>query len=98
MCTLNAARVLDITARLLGVDHGGLSRWRWQRAGRRWADPAPLPGRRAHAQPARRRGTLHGLTTANGPENLARAAVEGVLCSLADAVDQLAVCGTPRGG
>jgi xylulokinase len=37
---------------------------------------------------------LHGLTSANTtPENLARAAVEAVLCSLADAIDNLADCG-----
>jgi xylulokinase len=34
-------------------------------------------------------GTLHGVTTATGPAELARAAVEGLLCSLADAVDFL---------
>jgi xylulokinase len=41
---------------------------------------------------------LRGLTTANAtPENLARAAVEAVLCSLADAIDFLRLCGiNPR--
>jgi xylulokinase len=37
---------------------------------------------------------LRGLTTSNAtPENLARAAVEAVICSLADAVDYLRPCG-----
>ena len=37
---------------------------------------------------------LRGLTSANTTqENLARAAVEAVLCSLADAIDNLADCG-----
>jgi len=37
---------------------------------------------------------LRGLTSSNTtPENLARAAVEAVLCSLADAIDNLADCG-----
>lgn len=39
-------------------------------------------------------GILTGLTTSNAkPENLARSAVEGVLGSLADAIDLLADCG-----
>ncbi len=41
---------------------------------------------------------LRGLTTANAtPENLARAAAEAVLCSLADAVDCLRPCGITPG-
>jgi xylulokinase len=41
---------------------------------------------------------LRGLTTANATqENLARAAVEAILCSLADAIDYLRQCGiSPR--
>ncbi|MGH3233576.1 MAG: FGGY-family carbohydrate kinase, partial [Streptosporangiaceae bacterium] len=39
-------------------------------------------------------GVLRGMTSANTTqENLARAAVEAVLCSLADAIDNLADCG-----
>src|SRR5437764_1322947 len=39
-------------------------------------------------------GVLRGLTSLNStPENLARAAVEAVLCSLADAIGNLADCG-----
>jgi xylulokinase len=39
-------------------------------------------------------GVLSGMTSANTtPENLARAAVESVLCSLADAIGNLADCG-----
>ena len=56
VCTLNAARVLDATARLLGVDHDALS------DGSRSPRPPgadglvarALPRGRAHAQPARR--------------------------------------------
>ena len=43
-------------------------------------------------------GTLAGLTLSNGtPGNLARAAVEGMLCGLADAVDALVALGVPIG-
>ena len=43
-------------------------------------------------------GQLGGLTLANGtPANLARAAVEGMLCGLADAVDALEAQGVPIG-
>ncbi len=97
VCTLNAARVLDTTARLLGVDHAGLSSLALRSepgAGGLTLLPY-LDGERTPNRPDAA-GTLHGLTTATGPEHLARAAVEGLLCSLADAVDRLsAVTGTP---
>ena len=54
-CTINAARVLDVTARMLGIDAAGLSDLALAapaRGGR--TDPAPLPGRRADPEPARR--------------------------------------------
>jgi xylulokinase len=52
-----------------------------------------LDGERTPNRPSAN-GVLRGLTTANTtPENLARAAVEAVLCSLADAVDCLRPCG-----
>jgi xylulokinase len=90
VCTLNAARVLDTTARLLGTDHDGLS------ALALGAPPGAggltllpyLDGERTPNRPDAR-GTLNGLSTATGPSHLARAAVEGLLCSLADAVDRL---------
>jgi xylulokinase len=98
-CTLNAARVLDVTARMLGVDPAGLSDLALK------AEPGAggivllpyLDGERTPNRPAAS-GVLRGLTTANAtPENLARAAVEAVLCSLADAIDCLRPCGiTPR--
>jgi xylulokinase len=98
-CTLNAARVLDVTARLLGVDATGLSDLALK------ASPGAdglvflpyLDGERTPNRPSAN-GVLRGLTTSNAtPENLARAAVEAVLCSLADAVDCLRPCGlAPR--
>jgi xylulokinase len=98
-CTLNAARVLDVTARMLGVNAAGLSDLALR------AEPGAggivllpyLDGERTPNRPTAN-GVLRGLTTANGtPENLARAAVEAVLCSLADAIDFLRPCGiSPR--
>ncbi|MGL5857690.1 MAG: xylulokinase [Angustibacter sp.] len=90
VCTLNAARVLDLAARLLGTDHAGLATLAL--AGRPGAGGLTLlpylDGERTPNRPTAT-GTLHGLTTSTAPEDLARAAVEGVLCSLADAVDRL---------
>ena len=52
-----------------------------------------LDGERSPNRPGAN-GVLRGLTSANTTqENLARAAVEAVLCSLADAIDNLADCG-----
>jgi xylulokinase len=94
-CTLNAARVLDVTARMLGTDPAGLSDLAMKaEAGAGGLVLLPyLDGERTPNRPAAN-GVLRGLTTANAtPENLARAAVEAVLCSLADAVDCLRPCG-----
>jgi xylulokinase len=95
VCTLNAARVLTVTAGLLGVDPGGLSTLALA-AGPGAGGLTLLPyldGERTPNRPGAT-GVLSGLTTANGTrENLARAAVEGVLCSLADAIDHLAGAG-----
>jgi xylulokinase len=91
VATLNAARVLDAGARLLGVDHAAFSDL---------ALSAPpgcdglvlvpyLEGERTPALPDAT-GSLHGLTLATmTPAHVARACVEGVLCGLADALDAL---------
>ena len=90
VCTLNASRVLDLTARLLGVDHDRLSELAL--AGVPGANGLTLlpylDGERTPNRPDAS-GTLHGLTSRTTPQDLARAAVEGLLCSLADAVDHL---------
>jgi xylulokinase len=94
-CTLNAARVLDVTARLLGVDHDEFSRLALT------APPGAeglvfvpyLEGERTPNRPDAT-GALHGAQLANTTRaNLARAAVEGLLCGLADGVDALRACG-----
>ena len=95
VCTLNAARVLDATARLLGVDHAGLSALAMSApAGAGGLTLLPyLDGERTPDLPDAR-GSLHGLRRDNmTAENLARAAVEGMLCGLADGVDALRSAG-----
>jgi xylulokinase len=88
-CTLNAARVLDVTARMLGVGAERLSSLALAAAaGAGGLVFLPyLDGERTPNRPAAN-GVLRGLTSHNTTaENLARAAVEAVLCSLADAID-----------
>lgn len=91
VCTLNAARVLGATATMLGTDLPGLDRLAEA------ATPGAgglvllpyLDGERTPDLPGAT-GTLGGLTRdAMTRENLARAAVEGMLCGLADGLDAL---------
>lgn len=95
VCTLNAARVLTAAATMLGTDLVGLDRLAMR------AEPGSgglvllpyLDGERTPDRPDAS-GTLGGLTRANAtPENLARAAVEGMLCGLADGMDALRAYG-----
>jgi xylulokinase len=95
VATINAARVLTVTARMLGTDAAGLSRLALAAPpGAQGLVLLPyLDGERSPNRPAAS-GVLRGLTSLNStPENLARAAVEAVLCSLADAIGNLADCG-----
>ena len=91
VATLNAARVIDATARLLGVDHGELGRLALT------ADPGAsgmilqpyFEGERTPNLPDAT-ATLFGMTlTSTTRENLARASIEGLLCGLADGLDAL---------
>jgi xylulokinase len=95
--TLNAARVLDATARLLGVDHEELSRLALSApSGSGGLVLVPyLEGERTPDRPYST-GALHGLTLSTAePAFLARAAVEGLLCGLADGLEAVAAGGTP---
>jgi xylulokinase len=91
VCTLNAARVLDACARLLGVSHKELSELALSAppgAGGLVLVPY-LEGERTPNRPGAT-GALHGLTLqTTQPAFLARAAVEGLLCGLADGLDAL---------
>ena len=91
VCTLNAARILNASAAMLGVDFDGLARLALT------AEPGAgglslLPyfdGERTPNLPDAR-GSLHGITRGNlTPENIARASIEGMLGGMADAVDAL---------
>jgi xylulokinase len=90
-CTLNATRIFDATASLLGVDlaeFGRLAMSAPEGSGGLTLIPY-FQGERTPNLPDAT-GSLHGLTVSNyTPANLARAAVEGVLCSLADGLAAL---------
>lgn len=92
VATLNAARVLAAAARLLGTDLDGLAALALDAVpGAEGLVMLPyLDGERTPNLPTAR-GSLHGMTRSNmTPGNVARAAVEGMLCGLADALDALA--------
>ncbi|WP_063002731.1 xylulokinase [Nocardia mikamii] len=95
VCTLNAARVLDAMATALGIPLSELD------ALARQAPPGAdglvllpyLSGERTPNLP-HARGSLHGLRAETmRPTHLARAAVEGMLCNMADALDTLRAAG-----
>lgn len=97
VATLNAARVLDAGARLLGVDHDGLAELALA------AEPGAgglvlrpyFEGERTPNLPDAT-ATLSGMTLASTTrENLARAVIEGMLCGLADGLDAITSLGVP---
>ncbi|KQU68340.1 xylulokinase [Phycicoccus sp. Root101] len=97
MATLNAARVLTAAAQLLDTDLQGLDRLALA------AEPGAggltllpyLDGERSPSLPDAT-GTLAGLTRSNAtPENLARAAVEGMLANLVAGVSDVRRLGLP---
>jgi xylulokinase len=91
VCTLNAARVLDAAAAMLGVGHERLSELALSApAGAGGLTLVPyLEGERTPNRP-HATGALHGLRLGNStPACLARTAVEGLLCGLADGLDAL---------
>ncbi|HEX2902436.1 MAG TPA: xylulokinase [Jatrophihabitans sp.] len=99
-CTLNAARVLDATARLLQVSLAQLSELALS------AEPGAsglvlvpyLEGERTPNLPLAT-GALHGLTLTNlTAANLARAAIEGMLCGVAAGLDALVAQGASVAG
>ena len=95
VATMNAARVLDAAATLLDVDHAGLAALALQApAGADGLALVPyLEGERTPNRPDAA-GALHGMTLASMTRpNLARAAVEGLLCGLADGLDAVVATG-----
>jgi xylulokinase len=98
VATVNAGLVLSATASLIGTDLAGLSAQALAAApGAGGITLLPyLDGERTPNRPGAT-GVLRGLTTRNATsQNLARAAIEAVLASLAEAADLLAAQGVER--
>ena len=95
VATLNAARILDSIAQLLGVDHAELGRLALE------AQPGSdglvlVPYFEGERTPNRPNATasLRGMTLASTSRaNLARAAIEGLLSGLADGLDAVRATG-----
>jgi xylulokinase len=86
--TINAAQILDLQARWLGVDHDELARLALaSTAGAGGVTFLPYYGGERTPNRPDATGTWVGLTPRTTREDLARAAFEALLCSLADAVD-----------
>ncbi len=95
VCTLNAARVLEAAAALLRVSLDELAELALQApAGADGLVLVPyLEGERTPDLP-HATGSVHGLTPRTStPAHWARAAVEGLLCGLADGIDALVAQG-----
>jgi xylulokinase len=94
VCTLNATKVTDAVARLLGVDPSGLDHLALSApAGGSGLVLVPhLDGERTPDLPGAT-GLLTGIRSDVSREQLARAAVEGVVCNLLAATDALGVEG-----
>ncbi len=88
VCTTNAAKVLDAVRRLLGVDHAEFD---LMAVSANSGGPVLLPyfdGERTPNRPDAT-GVISGLRTDVTREQLARAAVDGVVCGLLDGFDAL---------
>jgi len=98
-CTLNATKVTDVFARLLGLERTALE------AAALSASPGAggvvllpyLDGERTPDRPEAT-GTLAGLRSNVAPAQLARAAFEGVVCGLLEALDALGAAGVDTSG
>lgn len=91
VCTLNAARILDAGAKILGLTLNEFGeRALLAHSGAEGLTLLPyFEGERTPNRPTAT-GTLAGLSVSNSsPENIARAMIEGMLCGLVDAVSQL---------
>jgi xylulokinase len=96
-CTLNGSRVLDAARAILGVGHAELAALALSApAGADGLVMVPyLEGERTPNKP-RASAALHGWRLANStPAHLARAAVEGLACLLADCLDGIGQLGIP---
>jgi xylulokinase len=95
VCTLNAARVLDAFAKLLEVTHDDLGKLALQsQPGSEGIVLVPyFEGERTPNLPEAK-ASISGMTLHNSTRsNFARAAIEGMLCGLADGLDALTAAG-----
>ncbi len=99
VCTLNATRVTDTFAALMGADRDDFAELALG-ADTAVGGPTLLPyldGERTPNLPDAR-GALFGIETGVSREALALAAHDGVLCGLLDGLDALSGCGVPLDG
>lgn len=99
VCTLNATKVTDTIARLLGTDAPGLADLALQ-AGTEVIEQTVVPyfdGERTPNRPDAR-GVVVGLTTDTSREEMARAAHDGVLCGLLEGAQALVDAGASDDG
>lgn len=99
VCTLNATKVTDAVARLLGVRHEQLDTLASESdPGARGLVLVPyFDGERVPDRPDAT-GAVAGLRSDVTRAELARAAFEGVVCGLLDGLDALAAAGVDTGG
>jgi xylulokinase len=99
VCTLNATKVTDAVARLLGTDHEGLDALAFQEQAA--ASPVVVvpyfDGERVPNRPDAT-GTIAGLRSDVTPAQLAHAAFSGVICGLLDGLDAVSSAGVPTDG
>jgi xylulokinase len=98
VATLNAARVLGCIAELLGVDHDGLARLALAaQLGSSGVVLVPyFEGERSPNLPSAT-ASFHGLTIASSTRaNIARAAIEGMLCGQAAGLDAMGAVGVSQ--
>lgn len=91
VCTLNAARVLDVVSKLLGKSHDEIGHLALKaKPGAQGLTMLPyFEGERTPNRP-NAKGLLAGITNSNlTPENIARCAIEAILCSLIDSFETL---------
>jgi xylulokinase len=90
VCTLNATKVTDTVARLLGVDHAGLDALAMASTlGAGGVTLLPyFDGERTPNRP-KASGVFTGIRSDATREQIARASVEGVVCGLLDGLDAL---------
>ena len=97
--TMNAARILDLQAALLGVDHEELATLALSAPpGSNGLTLLPYYGGERTPNRPLATGTWTGLRPTTTRADLARAAYESLLCSLADAVDLLSMQVPEDGG